>query len=195
MFNKLPHAKQPHKSYLSKKNQLNKLTVIFTLSLTGLDKSIALSHTTNVPTNAIDFCFEHLNVQFPLPLHRMYVVIEGINKFLACLSNWWVVFYVRGITFWASYQIRNITGCACAGNAGNVFLVTDFKESRLLAIVTHVPWCMSGSLTRGGGENVPGIPGACATCNFTYLARGPCTLPMMHVCTNGVLVLGFVLFV
>ena len=40
--------------------------------------------------------------------------------------------------------------------------------------VTHVPWCMSGSLTRGGGENVPGIPGACATHSFTYLARGPC---------------------
>ena len=28
--------------------------------------------------------------------------------------------------------------------------------------VTHVPWCMSGSLTSGGGEN-----------NFTYLVRGP----------------------
>ena len=39
--------------------------------------------------------------------------------------------------------------------------------------VTHVPWCMSGLLTRGGGENVPGIPGACATRNFTYLVRGP----------------------
>ena len=39
--------------------------------------------------------------------------------------------------------------------------------------VTHVPWCMSGSITRGGGENVPGIPGACATRNFTYLVRGP----------------------
>ena len=39
--------------------------------------------------------------------------------------------------------------------------------------VTHVPWCMSGSLTRHGGENVPGIPGACATLNFTYMARGP----------------------
>ena len=37
--------------------------------------------------------------------------------------------------------------------------------------VTHVPWCMSGSLTRGGGENLPGIPGA--TCNITYLAIGP----------------------
>ena len=38
--------------------------------------------------------------------------------------------------------------------------------------VAHVPWCMSGSLTRGGGENVPGILGACATRNFTYRARG-----------------------
>ena len=39
--------------------------------------------------------------------------------------------------------------------------------------VKHVPWCMSGSLTNGGGENVPGIPGACATRNFAYLVRGP----------------------
>ena len=28
--------------------------------------------------------------------------------------------------------------------------------------VTHVPWCMSGSRTCGDGENIPGIPGACA---------------------------------
>ena len=26
----------------------------------------------------------------------------------------------------------------------------------------------------GGGENVPGLPGACAIRNFTYLVRGPC---------------------
>ena len=44
--------------------------------------------------------------------------------------------------------------------------------------VTHVPWCMSGSLTgdflwsRWRG-NVPGIPSACATRNFVYLLRGP----------------------
>ena len=37
----------------------------------------------------------------------------------------------------------------------------------------HVSWCMSGSLTRGGGKNVPGIPGACVTRYFTYLAKGP----------------------
>ena len=40
--------------------------------------------------------------------------------------------------------------------------------------VTHVSWCMSGSLNRCGGENVPGIPGA--TRNFTYLIRGPFNL-------------------
>ena len=50
---------------------------------------------------------------------------------------------------WASYQIRKPVCCACAGYAGNV---------------TQVPWCMSGSITRGGGENVPG----------TRRMRNPC---------------------
>ena len=51
----------------------------------------------------------------------------------------------------------------------------EFKGNRLLAI----PACITareqlmGSLTRGGGENVPGIPGACATRYCTYLARCP----------------------
>ena len=35
--------------------------------------------------------------------------------------------------------------------------------------MTHVPWCMSGSLTCGGRKNVPGIPVAYTTRNFTYL--------------------------
>ena len=71
---------------------------------------------------------------------------------------------------WASYQIRKIAGCACAGNAGNVFPRRRFKRKPLVSdpgmhhgtCVTHVPWCMSGSLTCCDGENVPGIPGACA---------------------------------
>ena len=71
---------------------------------------------------------------------------------------------------WASYQIRKIAGCACAGNAGNVFPRRWFQMKPLVSdpgmhhgtCVTHVPWCMSGSLTCGDGENVPGIPGACA---------------------------------
>ena len=40
--------------------------------------------------------------------------------------------------------------------------------------VTHVSWCMSGSLTRGGREKVPGIPRVCATGHFTHLIRCPC---------------------
>ena len=71
---------------------------------------------------------------------------------------------------WASYQIRKIAGCACAGNARNVFPRRRFQRKPLVSdpdmhhgtCVTHVPWCMSGSLTCGNGENVPGIPGACA---------------------------------
>ena len=39
--------------------------------------------------------------------------------------------------------------------------------------VMRVPGCMSGSLTHCDGENVPGIPSACATRNFTYLVGGP----------------------
>ena len=71
---------------------------------------------------------------------------------------------------WASYQIRKIAGCACAGNAGNVFPRRRFQRKPIVSdpgmhhgtCVTHVPWCMSGSLTCVDGENVPGIPGACA---------------------------------
>ena len=50
--------------------------------------------------------------------------------------------------------------------------------------VTHVPWCMSGSLTRGGGENVPGSPGACPTRDFTYLSRGPCKIHLHFFLTD-----------
>ena len=39
--------------------------------------------------------------------------------------------------------------------------------------VTHVPWCMSGSLNRGGGKHNTDIPSASASGYFTYLARGP----------------------
>ena len=51
--------------------------------------------------------------------------------------------------------------------------------------VTHVSWWMLGSLNRGGGENVPGIPGACATRKSTYLARSPCIqLSWCHAALN-----------
>ena len=68
----------------------------------------------------------------------------------------------------APYQIRKFAGCACAGN---VFPATYFNGNRELAILACIT--ARASRTHGGGENVPGIPGACAIRNFTYLARGP----------------------
>ena len=74
-------------------------------------------------------------------------------------------------------------GCACARNAGNVFPAAAGKQSRHTSRhvrYARVPWSMPGSLTRGfmlnsaAGENFPGIPGASAIRNFTYLVRGPC---------------------
>ena len=90
------------------------------------------------------------------------------------LPNQWtlssVKIFVAMCPLWASYQIRKIAGCACAGNAGNVFLTRRLESKPLVSdtamhhgtCVMHVPWCMSASLTCGGGENVPVIPGACA---------------------------------
>ena len=47
--------------------------------------------------------------------------------------------------------------------------------------VTHVPWCMSGSLTRGGGEYIPGIPGAWANTQFYVSGKG---LMQTKVCSS-----------
>ena len=53
--------------------------------------------------------------------------------------------------------------------------------------MTHVTWCMPGSLTSDflcsrWRENVPGIPGARAASNFAYLVRGPwCEISTGHV--------------
>ena len=92
---------------------------------------------------------------------------------------------------WASCQIRKIVGCACAGNAGNVFPTRRLQRKPLVSdpgmhhstCVTHVPWCMSGLLTCGGGENVPGIPGACAPAvlRIWQEAHGPILSKSMFV--------------
>ena len=91
--------------------------------------------------------------------------------------GWYCNNSVNVIGAWVSYQIRKIGGWACAGNAGDVFLVTDGKRSRHASrhvrdahAVMHVGMFF---LEVGGGENVPGIPGACTTRTFTYLVRGP----------------------
>ena len=62
--------------------------------------------------------------------------------------------------------------------------------------VTHVPWCIPGSLTsaffwsRWRGKR-PGLPYACATRNFSYLTKGPwnniqCLFDIPNICEDGI---------
>ena len=76
---------------------------------------------------------------------------------------------------WTSYQIRIIAGCVFAGTFSPP---SASKESasymyRSRHAQRHVPWCMSGSLTRGGGKDVPSIPGACANRIWQVAHWGP----------------------
>ena len=53
------------------------------------------------------------------------------------------------LAIWASYQIRKIEGCGCAENAGNIFPPPRVSDPDMHhgTCVTHVSWCMPGSLT------------------------------------------------
>ena len=91
---------------------------------------------------------------------------------------------------WASYQISKLAGCACARNAGNVFPHHQLQKKPIVSdpglhhgtCVTHVPWCMSVSLTRGSGVNVPGIPSECAPAilRIGQEAHLPLIIPLCH---------------
>ena len=63
-------------------------------------------------------------------------------------------------------EIRKIAGCACAGMPGTFSRhrlqrkpLVSYPSMHHGTCVTHVPWSMSGLLTRVGVENVPFIPG------------------------------------
>ena len=45
--------------------------------------------------------------------------------------------------------------------------------------VTHVPWCMSGSLTRGGGENVPRQSRRMRNPQFYVSGKRPMSVPQI----------------
>ena len=81
-----------------------------------------------------------------------------------------VLVYVTLIpTQWASYQIRKIAGCACAGNAGNVSPRRRLQRKTLVSdSVMHVG--IAYPLRRGKHFR---HSRRMRTRNSTYLARGP----------------------
>ena len=118
---------------------------------------------------SLQLTLRYWEVEIKIAVHVGFYITFGTQYTLIWQVKWWWT-WVLTIVVWASYQIRKIAGCACAGNAGNVFPRRRFQRKLLVSdpgmhhgtCVTHVPWCMTGSLTCGDGENVPGIPGACA---------------------------------
>ena len=90
------------------------------------------------------------------------VKFVDIYTFRLCFDSFLFSVTLSKITLpwlsWASYQIRKTAGCACVGIAENIIphrlqrrsLVSD-PGLHHGTCVTHVPWCMPGSQTRGGG--------------------------------------------
>ena len=95
-----------------------------------------------------------------------------------------IVYMVASLA-WASCQIRKIAGAHAPGMPGTFSPFTAGKRSRHASrhvrharAVMHVGIVNKPFLLKSAvGENVPGIPGACATCNFKYLVRGPLGQP------------------
>ena len=79
--------------------------------------------------------------------------------------------FIKPLTRYVTLRVAHAPGMPGTSSSPPTSNETASQRSRHAS--WHVSWCMSGWLTRGDGENVPGIPGACTTRNFTYLARGP----------------------
>ena len=82
---------------------------------------------------------------------------------------------------WASYQLRKIAGCACAGNVGSVFPRRRFQRKPQVSDPSmHHGTCVHARAVMHGGIAYPRWRGKRSrhsrrtrTRNFTYLARGP----------------------
>ena len=132
--------------------------------------SIKIYHLTSIgnPIVEIRRSYDRLisTMGFPI-LVRWHLYIESGPRALRQMWCFWIS-QVPGVadtdTFisqqWASHQIRKIAGCAWAGKARNFFPCRLLQMKPLVSdpgmhygtCVTHVSWCMSGSLTRSGGE-------------------------------------------
>ena len=128
---------------------------------------------TNIDLSSIWFCGIHLTNQLYCICSRYQLLnwarkldiqnphLTGANE-LPVGNNYCAS--IRLCLNWPLTRYAKIAGCACTGNAGNVFPRRRFHRKLLVSdpgmhhgtCGTHVPWCKSGSFTCGD------IPGACA---------------------------------
>ena len=104
--------------------------------------------------------------------------VKCIRPGLSC-DVWWVVnkpWLSKLYLWWFAFGTqtkRTLFKETFHSQIHSVYWVEQYLWCNHWWCVTHVPWCMSGTLTSGGGENVPGIPGAYETRNFAHLLREP----------------------
>ena len=106
-------------------------------------------------------------ILFLLPRLKIMCIIHGIYCYIQYVNK----VYVVGL--WA----------------GNVFPRRRFQMKPLVSdhgmhhgtCVTNVPCCMSGSVTCGDGENIPGITGPCVPASLRIWQEAH---RMMHFCRS-----------
>ena len=104
----------------------------------------------------------------------------GIPVLLQCKCHWtslkrpplWVVLNERWSLMKVKYTLVRYIKLRIAHAPGMFSLPSRVNDPDMHhgMCMTHVPWCMSRSLNRGGRENLPSIPGIFATHNFTHPA-------------------------
>ena len=92
------------------------------------------------------------------------IVIQILLKFI--LKGNMILPLIEVCSQWASYQIRKIAGAHAPGMPGTYFPSPRVSDPDMHhgTCVTHVPWCMPGSLTSGclwnrrRGKTFPAFP-------------------------------------
>ena len=99
--------------------------------------------TTNHWLNIRTFVQHHI-----LPYHFHLFFQPVLEK---CLMRVHSTLWCASTVPWPSYRIRIIADCACAGNVGTFSPPPQVSDLDMHhgTCVTHVPWCMPGSLTSG----------------------------------------------
>ena len=108
------------------------------------------------------------------------------NAFICCGSSRWlsqlglilvkISKLPKWFRQWASYQMRKITGCSCAGNAGNLFPATVGLRSQHASRHVHDAYRghqLAVSFEVAGGKRFRHTR-RMRNPQFPYLARGPC---------------------
>ena len=125
-------------------------------------------------------------------LHKEPVIREAFPCHHAVLGVYRPLPHIYICNPWAPCQIRKIAGCACVGNAGNVFPRRRLQRKLLVSdpgmhhgtCVTHVPWCMSGLLNQRRRRKHSRHSRHMRTRNLTNLVRGPLCLISNPVCCS-----------